>query len=508
MNRRQSIALVFAVAFLGAVLGSLLTYGLLQSGGRVKNAGPYASGSAQSGEVQMLLARAPAPAKKDIPESRRNAIVEAAEKVGPAVVSISVTQTRVVRTSPYFHPFGADDFDDVWSFFLRPREFKQKVHSIGSGVITDPRGYVLTNQHVVEGAEEIRVTLPSGEELKGKVIGEDLQSDLAVLKIEGQGLPFARLGNSDELAIGEWAIAIGNPFGYLLDDPHPTVTAGVISALGRDFKRQVGQGNRVYRKMIQTDAAINPGNSGGPLVNADGEVIGINAFIFSSSRGSEGVGFAIPANRARRVMEDLIQYGEVVLPWIGVDVQSLTPLLAQSMNLHLSEGALVSNVEKNSPAERFGLLRGDVITEAEGKKIASANDWDDFIWDTRSGRSFEVAFWRKKEMRKAALTAEIPPVSRRSSEGKLGIYVSDLTPEIAQRLGVDTGRGVVVTEVKPNSTAGLIGVEEGDVILEINKSEVASAAEYERMMKRLKRGQKVVLLLVRRGDLFYVTTQV
>jgi serine protease Do len=260
--------------------------------------------------------------------------------------------------------------------------------------------------------------------------------------------------------------------------------------------------------MIQTDAAINPGNSGGPLVNADGEVIGINAFIFSSSRGSEGVGFAIPANRVRRVMEDLIQYGEVVLPWIGVDVQSLTPLLAQSMNLHLSEGALVSNVEKNSPAWRFGLLRGDVITEAEGKKIASANDWEDFVWDTRSGRSFEITFWRKKEVRKAALTAEAPPASRRGSEGKLGIYVSDLTPEIAQRLGVDTGRGVVVTEVKLNSTAGLIGVEEGDVILEINKTEVASAAEYERMMKRLKRGQKVVILLVRRGDLFYVTTQV
>ncbi|HXF49678.1 MAG TPA: Do family serine endopeptidase [Verrucomicrobiae bacterium] len=504
MNRRQSIALILGVAFLGAVLGSVFTYAFL---------GPDSSnrfGAPQTGEggARMILARAPQPFKKDIPESRRNAIVEAAEKVGPAVVSISVTQTRVVRGAPYFNPFGGDDLDDIWSFFLRPREFKQKVHGIGSGVITDPRGYVLTNQHVVEGAEEIRVTLPSGEEYKGKVIGEDLQSDLAVLKIDGQGLPYARLGNSDNLVIGEWAIAIGNPFGYLLDDPHPTVTAGVISALGRDFKRQVGQGNRIYRKMIQTDAAINPGNSGGPLVNADGEVVGINTFIFSSSRGSEGVGFAIPANRARRVMEDLIEHGEVVLPWIGVDVQSLNPLLAQSMNLQLSEGALVSNVDKNSPAERAGLSRGDVITEVEGKKILNATDWEDFVWTTRSGNSFELTFWRKKDVRKASLSAENPPASRRGQEGKLGIYVTDLTPDLARQMGIDFSRGVVVTEVKPNSTAGLIGVEEGDVILEINKAEVSSAAEYERQMKRLKRGQKVVLLLVRRGDLFYITAQV
>ncbi|MCI0406242.1 MAG: PDZ domain-containing protein, partial [candidate division Zixibacteria bacterium] len=329
-----------------------------------------------------------------------------------------------------------------------------------------------------------------------------------VLNIDGQGLPYARLGNSAELVIGEWAIAIGNPFGYLLDDPHPTVTAGVISALGRDFKRPIGQGSRIYRKMIQTDAAINPGNSGGPLVNADGEVIGINAFIFSSSRGSEGVGFAIPANRARRVMEDLIQHGEVVLPWIGLDVQSLNPLLAQSMNIHLSEGALISNVDKESPAERAGLARGDVITEVEGRKIANATDWEDFIWTTRSGNSFNLTFLRKKDLRRASLSAEEPPPFRRGQEGKLGIYVTDLSPELARQLGIDISRGVVVTEVKPNSTAGLIGVEEGDVILEINKAEVKSSVEYERLMKRLKRGQKVVLLLVRRGDLFYITAQV
>ncbi len=499
MNRRQSLVLIFTVVLFGAVAGSLFTQVLF----------PEHTGAALAAEVLALPASEIQPLKKEIPESRRNAIVEAAEKVGPAVVSISVIQTRTVQASPYFNPFGADNFDDTWSFFLRPREFKQRVHSIGSGVITDPRGYILTNQHVVEGAEEIRITLPSGAEYKGKVTGEDTQSDLAIVKIEdGKELPYAKLGNSDNLAIGEWAIAIGNPFGYLLDDPHPTVTAGVVSAIGRDFKRQVGQGNRIYRKMIQTDAAINPGNSGGPLVNADGEVIGVNTFIFSSSRGSEGVGFAIPANRARRVMEDLIEHGEVVLPWIGLDAQSLTPLLAQSMNLPLKEGALVSSVDKGSPAERAGISRGDVITEVEGRKISGAEDWESFVWDLRSGRSFSATAFRKGQEFRFSLTGEPPPVSRRFSEGKMGIYVSDVTPVLAERFGVEAGRGVVVTEVKPNSTAGLIGIEEGDIILEVNKSEVFSAAEYERVMKRLKKGQKVVMLLVRKGDLFYLSAQV
>ncbi|MCI0331317.1 MAG: trypsin-like peptidase domain-containing protein [candidate division Zixibacteria bacterium] len=504
MNRRKSIALIFLVAFLGAVFGSLFTFALLKPEG----GGRYDALPSAAGKAQLFLASDEEPFQKDVPESRRNAIVRAAEKVGPAVVSIAVTQTRLVRSSPYFNPFGADDFDDIWGFFFRPREFKQRVHSIGSGVITDPDGYILTNQHVVEGAEEIRITLPSGEEYMAGVRGEDPTSDLAVLKIGGENLPTAKLGNSDELVIGEWAIAFGNPFGYLLDDPHPTVTAGVISALGRDFKRPIGQGSRVYRKMIQTDAAINPGNSGGPLVNADGEVIGINTFIFTSSRGSEGVGFAIPVNRARRVMEDLIAYGETVPPWVGLDVQSLTPLLAQSLNIDQKEGALVSGVEKNSPAARAGLMRGDVITEVEGKKIASAGDWEDFLWDVRSGRSFGVLFARKNELRKAVLTAQLAAAGRRGPEGKLGIYVADLMPEEAERLGIEPGRGVVVSEVKPNSTAGLIGVEQGDVILEVNKTEVSSALEYERVMKRLKKGQKVVLLLARRGELFYVTTQV
>ncbi len=505
MNKRQLLALIFGVALVGAIIGSVFSYAFLHP----KLISPPALSTAQiGGEVKLLLASERSSFKKDIPESRRNAIVAAAEKVGPAVVSISVIQTRVVQASPYFNPFSADQFDDVWSYFFRPREYKQRVQSIGSGVITDPRGYILTNQHVVEGAEEIRVTLPSGDEYKGKVVGEDLQSDLAVVKIEGNNLPYTKLGDSDDLVIGEWAIAIGNPFGYLLDDPHPTVTAGVISALGRDFKREVGQGNRVYHKMIQTDAAINPGNSGGPLVNADGEVIGINTFIFSTSRGSEGVGFAIPINRSRRVMQDLIEYGEVVLPWIGVDVQSLTPLLSQSLNLNQQEGALVASVDKNSPAGRAGLSRGDVITEVEGRKVTNVTDWEDFIWDTRAGKKFSLAYSRNGSRLTSSITAEEPPASRRFSEGKMGIYVSDVTPVLARQFGLEPGRGVVVTEVKSNSTAGMIGIEEGDVILEINKTEVSSAIDYERVMKKLKKGQKVVMLLVRKGDLFYVTASV
>jgi len=508
MNKRQSLVLILTVALGGATIGSVLTYAFLHLTLPIKTAGFSVSSDRLGGKTKFILASERQPFIKDIPESRRNAIVAAAEKVGPAVVSISVTQTRVVQALPPFNPFGGEPFDDFWGSFFRPREFKQRVHSIGSGVITDPKGHILTNQHVVEGADEIRVTLSSGAEYKGRVVGEDLQSDLAVLKIDGKNLPYAKLGDSDDLVIGEWAIAIGNPFGYLLDDPRPTVTAGVISALGRDFKRQVGQGNRVYHKMIQTDAAINPGNSGGPLVNADGEVIGINTFIFSTSRGSEGVGFAIPINRSRRVMQDLIEYGEVVLPWIGVDVQSLTPLLSQSLNLKQQEGALVASVDKNSPAGRAGILRGDVITEVEGRKVSNATDLEDFIWDVRAGKKFSVAYSRSGSMLTSSITAEEPPAARRFSEGKMGIYVSDVTPVLARQFGLEPGRGVVVTEVKSNSTAGMIGIEEGDVILEINKTEVSSANDYERVMKKLKKGQKVVMLLVRKGDLFYVTASV
>ncbi|HEX9912543.1 MAG TPA: trypsin-like peptidase domain-containing protein, partial [candidate division Zixibacteria bacterium] len=296
--------IVFLLALVGAFIGTGL--GLFWSKGikpvlytyRDKDSGHLLTTSPQAGSLLT------ADFQEEITATRRNAIVRAAEKIGPAVVSISVVQTRTVRESPFLSPFGDEFFDEFWGRYFQPREYKQKVYSLGSGVIISDDGYVLTNEHVVRDADELKVTLPDGREVKGKLVGQDFTSDLAVIKIEGNKFPYATLGDSDNLIIGEWAIALGNPFGYLLDDPHPTVTVGVISALNRDMKRGTGE-DRVYRKMIQTDAAINPGNSGGPLVNADGEVIGINTFIFTTSRGSEGIGFAIPVNRAKNILTDL-----------------------------------------------------------------------------------------------------------------------------------------------------------------------------------------------------------
>lgn len=435
--------------------------------------------------------------------SRQNAIVKAASVVGPAVVSISVVQTRIVQTGPF-----GDLFDEFWGNFFPRRQYKQQIQSIGSGVIISQDGYVLTNEHVVENADKIKVTLPSGKEYAAKLVGEDLNSDLAVLKIEGENLPFAKLGDSDNLLIGEWAIAIGNPFGYLLDDPHPTVTAGVISALNRDFKRTRGQ-ERVYRKMIQTDAAINPGNSGGPLVNADGEVIGINTFIFTTSRGSEGIGFAIPINRARVIMDDLIRRGTVISGWIGIQVQNITPLLAQSLNLTETKGAIIANVEDQSPGARAGLKRGDIVIKAANKKINNLNDWDEVASLVRPGKTLELAVVREGKLLTLQVNPEeVPPQSAQKIQSWLGIRVSNITPRIARQLGLRNRQGVLVTAVADNSPAAELGLAEGDIIRQVNDWPVDDLETYEKILSRFKSGQNLVLLVERDGRLFWVSAVV
>lgn len=370
--------------------------------------------------------------REDITSSRQNAIVKAAQKVGPTVVSLSVVQVRVVRESPFFSPFGDEFFDEFWREYFRPREYKEKIYSIGSGVIISPDGYILTNEHVVRGADELKVTLTAGEEYQGKVIGQDVASDLSVVKIDAKNLPYASLGNSEDLISGEWVIAVGNPFGYLLDDPNPTVTVGVVSAVNRDIKRERGQ-VQIYRKMIQTDAAINPGNSGGPLVNAEGEVIGINTFIFTTSRGSEGIGFAIPINRAKAILSDLIKPGEVIRTWIGLKVQDLTPLLAQSLELENREGVIVSDVEEESPAEKAGLKRKDVIIKANGQKIKNSSDWEDLVYLAREGEQIEISFLRNgKEMNTKLVPESLPAKKAEKTQSNLGVTVADITKAIAE----------------------------------------------------------------------------
>lgn len=312
------------------------------------------------------------PAVADIGGSRRNAIVMAAERVGPSVVSVSVLQTRVYRRSALGYPFN----DEFFQRFFHPPlvEYREQVPGLGSGFIIDERGYVLTNEHVVHDAEEITVTLADGREMPGRLVGSDLTYDLAVIKVPpSEDLPVCSLADSDQLMVGEWAIAIGNPFGFLLNDRQPTVTAGVVSATRRDVKTDASSLG-IYKDMIQTDAAINPGNSGGPLANADGDVIGINTFIFTQGGGSLGIGFAIPINRAKRVVEEIINYGRVRSVWIGLVVDEITPYVARYREIEDTAGLLVSHVEGDSPADLAGIKDGDIIRRINGDGISNAKE--------------------------------------------------------------------------------------------------------------------------------------
>ncbi len=441
---------------------------------------------------------------EDITSTRENAIVRAAKKVGPAVVSISVMQTRIVRTSSYSSPFGDPFFDEFFGQFFGPREYKQKIHGLGSGVIINPDGYILTNLHVVQDADEVKVTLTSGDEYSGEVVGQDATSDLALVRIKAGNLPYAPLGNSDDLAIGEWAIALGNPFGYLLDDPNPTVTVGVISAVGRDIKRERGQ-VQVYRNMIQTDAAINPGNSGGPLVNADGEVVGINSFIFTTSRGSEGVGFAIPINRAKGIISDLIKYGEVKRAWIGVETQGMTSAFAQGQNLKGKGGVVVVGVDEKSPAQKAGLRKGDVITEVGRQRINNLGDWEEVASLIRPGETVNMTYIRDgKEKTSDVVSESLPASTVQKFEDELGMTLSSITADIATQLGTDDKRGVVITGVKRGSQAYYLGLETGDIIRQIDGSPVEDLAWYKKMMKSLG-NRKITMLVEREGELYYVS---
>ncbi|MEO0117026.1 MAG: trypsin-like peptidase domain-containing protein [candidate division WOR-3 bacterium] len=315
--------------------------------------------------------------QKEIANSRRNAIVIAAQKVSPAVVSITVTQIKIV-SSPFYSPFSDPFWSDFFRDFFPQRRFKEEVRGLGSGVIISPDGYIVTNAHVVEMATEIKVTLPDKREFSGRIIDLDQEKDLALLKIEGKNLPYAELGNSDDLMIGEWAIALGNPFGMLIQDAKPTVTVGVISALNRTISSErVG---RTYENMIQTDAAINPGNSGGPLINANGEVIGINTFIFTHAGGSEGIGFAIPINTVKKfVLEAKEQKPEEtpeeIETKLGITVSNINRALKKKYRLTTDQGVVVVRVKPNTIGEAIGLEEGDVIILVNNQKPNNARNF-------------------------------------------------------------------------------------------------------------------------------------
>ena len=299
-----------------------------------------------------------------IDESRRNAIVIASEKIEKSVVTVTAVWTRTFRVDPFFEPFFSfPDYGNV---------YQQKIPNLGSGFIASEDGVIITNFHVVEGAQEISAILTNGKEYKVTLLGADRSLDIAFLKINAnEKLSPITFGDSSDLMIGEWAIAVGNPFGNFIKDPHPTVTVGVVSALHRSFSPDSG---RVYQDMIQTDAAINPGNSGGPLVNAKGEVIGINTFIFTQSGGYDGVGFAIPINKAKRLIEEIKKYGKIREVWFGFKVQDINMRVASYLGLKDAKGALITSVQVNSPASKAGLKIADVITKVNNKEINNSDD--------------------------------------------------------------------------------------------------------------------------------------
>ncbi|MDP8227219.1 MAG: trypsin-like peptidase domain-containing protein [Candidatus Celaenobacter polaris] len=331
---------------------------------------------------------------EEVTLSRRNGITNAIEKVKPAVVSVNVIRTELVQTSP-FNSF----FFDFYRGFL-PRTYKREVQNLGSGVIISDDGYAITNSHVVQNATEIKVFLSDGRNFEAELIGSDDVNDISVIKLKDSSkkLPHAFLGDSDSIIIGEWTIALGNPFGYLIKDSEPTVTVGVVSAMNRNFRSNE---DRMYKKMIQTDAAINPGNSGGPLVNINGEIIGINTFIFSKSGGSLGMGFAIPSNRVKNIVQEIIKYGGIRPIWFGFKVQDITPSLASSLGLDSSDGVIVSYIDEDGPADDAGLKRGDIIKTIDGQIIKIVNDAEIAVSDIRIGEILKIEIIRDgKEMSK------------------------------------------------------------------------------------------------------------
>ena len=420
------------------------------------------------------------------------------KKTLPAVVNISTT--KVVKTErqapvPFFmDPFFRDFFGRGfgWRFDV-PREYRER--SLGSGVIVSADGYILTNDHVVHGATEIKVSLVDKREFDAKLIGTDPKTDIAVLKIEGENLPQATLGDSSKIALGDVVLAMGNPFGI-----GQTVTMGIVSATGRG-----GLDIEDYEDFIQTDAAINPGNSGGPLVNIKGEVIGINTAILSRSGGNVGIGFAVPINMARHVMQQLIEKGRVVRGWLGVYIQPVTSSIAKAMGLEKPQGALVADVDPDSPAGKAGLKTGDVIIGLDGQTIEDSRQLRLRIAEAGPGKEVKLEIVRDgKRMTIPVTLGELPEERAQAGpEGRRGyplegVQVDDLTPQVARQLGLPPDTfGVVVTYVEPGSPAAEAGLRRGDVIQEVDRKPVTNVASFERAVREA--GRKPVLLLVNRG---------
>jgi len=428
---------------------------------------------------------------------------EVARQAIPAVVFVTVEKSVQVQTRPWAIPDPFRDFFDDPFFqrffgqpnrpeFMPPRQFRQQGQ--GSGFLITADGYILTNSHVVDGADKIRVKLHGGREVEARLVGKDPRSDIAVIKIEGNDYPFLPLGDSDAIEVGEWVIAIGNPFGL-----SESITVGIVSAKGRS-----GIGLADYEDFIQTDAAINPGNSGGPLLNIEGRVIGINSAIYSASGGNLGIGFAVPINMAVAIYRQILQTGTVIRGYLGVTIQDMTSDLAKSFGLEKEEGILISEVVTNSPADQAGLQSGDVILELDGKKVESVSSFRNTIALTAPGATVTLKIRRDgKDLTRKVTIGKLPdeevqtaaPAAPDSVAARLGIAVEPLTPQWKERLGLKEERGVVVSRVAPESPAAAFGIREGDVVLSVNRQSVASPKEFMEALERSKKTGRVLLLV-------------
>jgi serine protease Do len=432
-------------------------------------------------------------------------MAEVVAAVKPSVVNIASTKTIKEggsMSSPFFHdPAFRRFFGDDPKSPERQKEHKQS--GLGSGVIVDKDGYILTNNHVIKEADEIKVTLSDKREFKGKVIGTDQKTDLAVIKIDSDNLPVIRLGDSEKLQVGETVLAIGNPFGL-----SHTVTSGIVSATGR-----ANVGIADYEDFIQTDAAINPGNSGGALINVKGELIGINTAIFSTSGGYQGIGFAIPSTMAKNVMQSLIKTGKVIRGWLGVTIQALTPELSKQFGLGDEKGVLVGDVVEDSPAAKAGIQRGDVIVEFDGKEVKDVTNLRNMVAGTEPNTGVSLKLVREGrpntvQVKIVEMFSEVQTASKTSGNHLNGISVQALTPQLRESLDIPKRiTGVVIADIEDGSPADGI-LMKNDVIVEINRNRITNMNEYEKVISQITSDQNLLILIFRKGSTLYMTLPV
>lgn len=430
--------------------------------------------------------------------NRETAVVRAVREVSPAVVNISSAYEIRKRTSPFsgfgFNPF----FDEFFRDFFDPRfERRQQYTSLGSGVIIDgEKGLILTNAHVIQKSGTIKVVLQDEREFEGRIVGADPDSDLAVLKIDSKDrLPAIKMGSSKDLMIGETVIAIGNPFGF-----SHTVTTGVISAINRSIRAQ----DRVYHDFIQIDASINPGNSGGPLLNINGDLIGINTAIYAKA---QGIGFAIPIGKARKIISDLIQYGEVIQAWIGITVQNMDESLARYLEVPGNKGIVIKTVEPKSPAKKAGMQESDIILSIDNKKINSIDDYKSITKSIAAGDTLRAIFWRNGKKQNVVINTKVYPLDQAEDLAfrLLGIKVEDLTKKKRKAYRIYAREGVVISKIKENSYLYRIGAQPGDVIRQIDDYTIQTSEDFKKAVIKSRRKKSVVLLLQRGEQGYYIT---